>query len=68
MQTSRFRFNEVFTHTSMIFAKAKAKQNLLEEFREVVLTKVTPKELIDDILESYAEAYSILVNKKYVAV
>lgn len=68
MQTSRSGFNEVFTHTSMIFAKAKAKQNLLEEFREAVLTKVTPKELIDDILEPYAEAYTILVNKKYVAV
>lgn len=67
VQTSRSGFNEVFTHTSMIFAKAKAKQNLLEEFREVVLTKVTPKELIDDILEPYAEAYTILVNKKYVA-
>ena len=68
VQTSRSGFNEVFTHTSMIFAKAKAKQNLLEEFREAVLTKVTPKELIDDILEPYAEAYTILVNKKYVAV
>jgi hypothetical protein len=51
----------------MIFAKSKAKQNLLEEFRESVLTKVSPKELIDDILEPYAEAYTILINKKYVA-
>lgn len=68
VQTSRSGFNEVFTHTSMIFAKAKAKQNLLEEFREAVLTKVTSKELIDDILEPYAEAYTILTNKKYVAV
>ena len=33
VQTSRSGFNEVFTHTSMIFAKAKAKQNLLDEFR-----------------------------------
>ena len=29
MQTSRAGFNDVFTHTRMIFAKAKAKQNLL---------------------------------------
>ena len=67
VQTSRSGFNEVFTHTNMVFSKAKAKKNLLEEFREAVLTKVTPKELIDDILEPYAEAYVILTNKKYVA-
>jgi hypothetical protein len=67
VQTTRSGFNDVFTHTRMIFAKSKAKQNLLEEFRESVLTKVSPKELIDDILEPYAEAYTILINKKYVA-
>lgn len=68
VQTSRSGFNEVFAHTNMIFSKAKAKKNLLEEFREAVLTKVTPRELIDDILEPYAEAYVILANRKYVAV
>lgn len=67
VQTSRAGFNDVFTHTRMIFAKAKAKQNLLEEFRESVLTRVKPKELIDNILEPYADAYTILINKKYVA-
>ncbi len=67
VQASRSGFNEVFIHTNMIFAKAKAKQNILEEFREAVLTKVAPKELIDDILEPYAEAYTILTKKKYVA-
>lgn len=67
VQTSRSGFNDVFTHTRMIFAKSKAKQNLLEDFREAVLTKVKPKDLIDDILEPYAEAYTILINKKYIA-
>lgn len=67
VQTSRSGFNDVFTHTRMIFAKAKAKKSLLEEFRESVLSKTTPKKLIDDILEPYAEAYTILANKKYVA-
>lgn len=66
VQTSRSGFNDVFTHTRMIFAKSKAKQNLLDEFREYVLTKTTPKELIDNILEPYAYAYTILINKKYV--
>lgn len=67
VQTSRSGFNDVFTHTRMIFAKSKAMQNLLDGFRESVLTKTTPKELIDDILEPYAEAYTILTKKKYVA-
>ncbi len=67
VQTSRAGFNEVFAHTNMIFSKAKPKRNLLEEFREVVLAKVTPKELIDDILEPYAEAYVMLANRTYVA-
>ena len=68
VQTSRDGFNEVFTHTRMIFAKAKSKKNLLDEFREYVLTKLSPQELIDDYLTPYAEAYIILKNKKYVAV
>lgn len=67
VQTTRSGFNDVFTHTRMIFAKTKAKQNLLDEFREAVLTKVSPKELIDDILEPYSSAYTILNNKNYVS-
>ncbi len=65
VQTSRSGFNDVFTHTNMIFSKAKPKQNLLLEFRERVLTKISPKELIDEILEPYAEAYTMLIQKKY---
>ena len=67
IQTTRSGFNEVFTHTRMIFAKSKAKQNLLDEFRAAVLTKVSPKELIDNILEPYSSAYTVLINKKYIA-
>lgn len=62
VQTSRSGFNDVFTHTRMIFAKSKAKKSLLEEFKESVLSKTTPKQLINDILEPYSEAYTILVN------
>lgn len=67
IQTTRSGFNDVFTHTRMIYAKSKAKKSLLDEFNEYVVTKVNPTELIDDILEPYSEAYTILVNKKYVA-
>lgn len=67
IQTSRSGFNDVFAHTRTIFAKVKAKKTLLEEFREYVLPKFTPQELIDDVLTPYAETYSTLVNKNYVA-
>ncbi|WP_304162886.1 DUF262 domain-containing protein [Phascolarctobacterium succinatutens] len=67
IQTSRSGFNDVFAHTRTIFAKVKAKKTLLEEFREYVLPKFTPQDLIDDVLTPYAETYSTLVNKNYVA-
>lgn len=65
VQTTRAGFNDLFAHIRMIFAKSKAKQNLLDEFTEAVLKKTTPKELIDKYLEPYAEAYSILNKKNY---
>ena len=65
IKTTRAGFNEVFTHTRMIYAKSKSKQNLLEEFREYVISKSTPKQLIDNILEPYSEAYKILKDRKY---
>lgn len=68
VQTTRDGFNDVFTHTRMIFAKAKVKKNLLDEFREYVLAKLESKELIDTILTPYSKAYNILKNRKYAAI
>lgn len=65
--TGREGFNEVFTHTRMIFAKERPKKSLLEEFREYVVKKTTPKELIDKVLTPYAEAYSCLRGQEYVS-
>lgn len=65
VQTTRAGFNDLFAHTRMIFAKSKAKQNLLDEFKEAVLKKTAPKELIDNYLEPYAEAYTVLTKKNY---
>lgn len=67
IMTSRSGFNDVFTHTRMIYAKTKSKLNLLEEFENHVLSKVTPEQLIDDILTPYAEAYKLLKSKKYIS-
>ena len=65
--TGREGFNEVFTHTRMIFAKERPKKSLLEEFREYVVKKTTPKVLIDEVLTPYAEAYSCLRGQEYVS-
>jgi hypothetical protein len=66
-ETGREGFNEVFTHTRTIFAKERPKKGLLEEFREYVVKRTKPQELVDNILSPYAEAYTILKNAEYVA-
>lgn len=50
-------FNEVFTYTRTIFAQERPKKSLLDEFREFVVNRTTPKSLIDDILTPYTKAY-----------
>lgn len=67
-QVSRAGFNDVFTHTRMIFAMRKGKKSLLEEFNQYVLTEYSGKTLIDDILEPYTDAYAIIKNSAYQAV
>lgn len=60
--TGRDGFNEVFTHTRTIFAKERPKKNLLDEFKQYVVSTTTPKELIDEYLVPYTEAYVGLKN------
>ncbi len=63
MQTTRDGFNDVFSHIRTIYAKAKAKKTLYEEFNYYV--KVSPKELIDNLLDPYSRAYTILKKQNY---
>ena len=67
IQTTRQGFNDVIIHTRMIYAKSKAKANILDEFNEHVLSRFSPEKLIDDVLEPFSEAYSIIINKNYAA-
>lgn len=60
-------FNEVFTHTRTIFAKERPKKNLLDEFREYVISRTTPQSLIDKYLEPYTNAYFQLRNCEFTA-
>lgn len=67
IQTTRQGFNDVIIHTRMIFAKSKAKANILDEFNEHVLSRFSPEELIDSVVGPFSEAYSVIVNKNYSA-
>ena len=66
VKAGRDGFNDVFVYIRMIFAKAKAKRALLEEFREWVLAKMkSPEDFIDDVLEPYADAYFIVKHQQF---
>lgn len=68
VQTERSGFNDLFGHIRMIYAREKAKRALLEEFKEHVLSVVTtPEDLIENVLEPYAESYLIAKSQQYVS-
>ncbi|MDD4962953.1 MAG: DUF262 domain-containing protein [Gallionella sp.] len=68
VQTGRNGFAELFGHIRMIYANAKAKRALLEEFKEHVLAAVpSPEDLVTNVIEPYAEAYMVAKNNQYVS-
>jgi hypothetical protein len=68
VQTGRNGFNDLFGHIRMIYAREKAKRALLEEFKEHVLSVVnTPEDLIEKVLEPYADSYLIAKSQQYVS-
>lgn len=68
VELGRAGFNDLFAYVRMVYAREKAKKALLEEFRQHVLSRVSsPKALVDDVLEPYAEALSILRSSSYQA-
>ncbi|HAI13865.1 MAG TPA: hypothetical protein DCM28_19330 [Phycisphaerales bacterium] len=68
VQTGRNGFNDLFGHIRMIYAREKAKRALLEEFKEHVLKAVgTPEDLIEKVLEPYADSYLIAKSQQYVS-
>lgn len=61
-------FNDLFTYIRMIYSKDKAKRAILDEFRTHVLSKVvSPTELIEDVLEPYADALATIKKASYEA-
>jgi Protein of unknown function DUF262/Protein of unknown function (DUF1524) len=68
VQTGRNGFAELFGHIRMIYAKAKAKRTLLEEFKEHVLsTSSSSENLVTNVIEPYAEAYLVAKNCQFVS-
>lgn len=65
--TTRAGYNELFMHTRMIFAKAKARKGLLDEFRQYVIPDHTPIQLIDEVLEPFTYSYQVLKKQNYEA-
>ena len=61
-ELGRDRFGDLFVHIRMVYAKAKARRNLQDEFRDFVLKNSRSTDFIDNILEPYAEAYESVLG------
>lgn len=67
-ELGRNGFADLFLHLRMIYAKERARRELLIEFPEQVLGQYLPDHaavFIDDVLLPYADAYEHLVNADY---
>jgi hypothetical protein len=63
-------FADLFLYIRMIFAKERAKQDLMTEFPKQVLAQYLPgraAEFVDDVLVPYAEAYEQIRDFRYEA-
>jgi hypothetical protein len=68
VQTGRNDFAELFGHIRMIYAKTKARRNLLEDFRDQVQNKEkSPQDLISNVIEPYADAYLVARDQSYLS-
>ena len=61
-ELGRNRFGDLFVHIRMVYAKAKARRNLQDEFQDFVLENCGSTDFIDNILEPYAEAYETVLG------
>lgn len=67
-ELGRSRFADLFLHLRMIYAKERARRELLIEFPEQVLNQYLPERaatFVDDVLLPYADAYEHLTNADY---
>lgn len=65
-ELGRDAFGDLFAHTRMIHRKQKGRESVLKEFREYVISEVgDSKELIDDVLIPYADAFALIQTASY---
>jgi len=64
----RTDFADLFSHIRMVFAKTKARESILKEFRSSVLAKVPDgRKFIDDVLIPLSEAFEVATRVDYKA-
>ena len=61
-ELGRERFSELFAHIRTVYAKAKQRRSLEEEFREHVLKRHNAMAFIDRILDQYDDAYKSVLG------
>ena len=61
-ELGRGRFGALFAHIRMIYAKAKQRRSLVDEFRDSVLTEHASKEFIESVLDRYDDAYKSVLG------
>lgn len=64
-ELGRDDFRDLFAHIRMIHVKSKARGNLNQEFQDGVLSKVTGREFVDEVLMPLSEAYQIVSRAAY---
>lgn len=62
----RNAFGDLFSHIRMVYAKTKARESILKEFRASVLQRVSDsKKFIDDVLVPYSDAFEAVTRASY---
>ncbi len=64
----RAEFGELFSHIRMVFARTRARESILKEFRTSVLSRFPDgREFIDKVLVPLSDAYEIVTHASYKA-
>lgn len=57
-ELGRERFEELFGHLRMVFARRKQQETLAKEFRDFVFTRAHGAAFVDEVLKPYAELFA----------
>jgi len=61
----RYKFEDLFAHIRMIYAKTKLRTTVLQEFRDFVNPTENPKNFIDKILMPMGEMFDQILNANF---